>query len=279
MKQKTKLSLDDLNKGNVWTISPSELSQMIIDAKKKRDEYVEGEKHYMNIIKTVFDIQFLKREDSEKVNQLENTGFEVFSTPDENGNNAIAIRKHPIKKVTDLTLENIQHLEPWEVLDLISHNMGTGWKGLPLAIQDIIESAFFVDCTIMPEKTMRKAGGIIERRKEDGYDVLEIERGGWIEGIFMKAKPKVEKVHIDYSIDDEEDGRKKRRKHISDEDVDDYDEEMDIEEEEEEEDMDDEELKKLDGEEDEEIEDEEPDENNLQIEDIDVIDDIADEDE
>ena len=143
MKQKTKLSLDDLNKSNVWTVTPSELSQMIIDAKKKRDEFAENEKHYMNIVKTVFDIQYLKREEADKVCQLENTGYDIYSTPDENGNNAIAIRKRPIKKVTDLTLENIQHLEPWEVLDLISHNMGTGWKGLPLAIQDIIESAFF----------------------------------------------------------------------------------------------------------------------------------------
>ncbi len=276
MKQKTKMSLDDLNKSNVWTVTPGELSQMIIDAKKKRDEFVENEKHYMNIIKTVFDIQYLKREDTALVNQLENTGYEVFSTTDENGNNAIAIRKHPIKKVTDLTLENIQHLEPWEVLDLISRNMGTGWKGLPLAIQDIIESAFFVDCTIMPANMMRREGGIIDRRKEDGYEVLEIERGTWIEGIFMKLKPKVEKVHIDYSIDDEEDGRKKRRKH-KDEDEDNYDDEIEMEEEEE--DMDDEELKRLDGDDEEEIDDEEPDENNLQIEDIDAIDDIADEEE
>lgn len=276
MKQKTKLSLDDLNKSNVWTITPSELSQMIIDAKKRRDEFAENEKHYMNIVKSVFDIQYLKREEIDKMGQLENMGYDVYSTPDENGNNAIAIRKHPIKKVTDLTLENIQHLEAWEVLDLISHNMGTGWKGLPLAIQDVIESAFFVDCTIMPVKTMRKEGGIIDRRKDDGYEVLEIERGTWIEGIFMKPKPKVEKVHIDYSIDDEEDGRRRRRKHISDDEEEDFD---DIELEEEEEDMDDDELKKLDGEEEEEMEDDEPDENNLEIEDIDVIDDIADDEE
>lgn len=276
MRQRTRLSLDDLNKSNIWTITPSELSQMIIDAKKKRDEFAENEKHYMNIIRTVFDIQYLKREEANRMNQLENTGFEIFSTPDENGNNAIAIRKHPIKKVTDLTMENIIHLEPWEVLELISNNMGTGWKGLPLAIQDIIESAFFVDCTIMPAKTMRKEGGIIDRRKEDGYEVLEIERGTWIEGIFMKPKPRVEKVHIDYSINDDEDGRKKRRKDLDDEDE--YDD-MDLDVEEEDEDMDEEELKKLDGDEEDDMEDEEPDENNLRIEDIDVIADMDEEED
>lgn len=283
MKQKTKFSLDDLDKSNVWTVTPIELSQMIINARKKKDDFLANEKHYMNIIKTVFDIQYLKRDDIDKVDQLERMGYEVYSTPDADGNNAVAIRKHPIKKVTDLTMENIQHLEAWEVLDLISHNMGTGWKGLPLAIQDIIESAFFVDCTVMPELTMRKPGGIIDRRKDDGYEVLELERGGWIEGIFMKPKPKVEKVHIDYSIDDEEDGRRRRRKHQEEDLDDDFDENDDelVEEveEEEEEDMNDEELKKLDGDVEEEEEEEELDENNIQIEDIDNIDDIPDEDE
>src|SRR5574344_2375203 len=103
MKQKTKLELDDLDKSNIWSITASELSQMIINAKKKKDEFSENEKHYMNIIKTVFDIQYLKRDNVQKTSQLESMGYEVYSTPDENGNNAIALRKHPIKKVTDLT--------------------------------------------------------------------------------------------------------------------------------------------------------------------------------
>lgn len=277
MKQKTKLSLDELTKNNIWTVTSGELSQMIINAKKRREEFADNEHHYMNIIKTVFDLVYLKREDAGQVEQLERTGYEVFSTTEENGNNAIAIRKHPIKKVTDLSLENIQHLEPWEVLDLISHNMGTGWKGLPLAIQDIIESAFFVDCTIMPVKTMRKPGGIIDRRKEDGYEVLEIERGTWIEGIFMKPRPKVEKVHIDYSLDVDEEGRKKRHKNDEDDLDDELDDDLPIEEEDE--DMDDDELKKLDGDIEEDMDDEEPDESTMQIEDFDVIDDMPDDDE
>lgn len=271
MKRKTKMSLADLNKSNVWTVSPAELSQMIIDAKKKRDEFADLEKHFKNIVKTVFDIQYLKREDSALVNKLESQGFDVFSTPDENGNNAIAIRKHPIKKVTDLTLENIQHLEATEVLQLIQNNMGTGWKGLALSIQDIIEQAFFVDCTVMPEKTMHKPGGIVDRRKEDGYEVLEIVRGTWIEGVFMKPKPKVEKVHIDYSIDDEEDSRRKRQR--MDGDNDEFDEYDDIPmEEDDDEDLDDEELKKLDGnEDDEELDDDILDEDHIELEDIESL--------
>lgn len=280
MKRKTKMSLADLNKSNVWTVSPAELSQMIIDAKKKRDEFADLEKHFKNIVKTVFDIQYLKREDSALVNKLESQGFDVFSTPDENGNNAIAIRKHPIKKVTDLTLENIQHLEATEVLQLIQNNMGTGWKGLALSIQDIIEQAFFVDCTVMPEKTMHKPGGIVDRRKEDGYEVLEIVRGTWIEGVFMKPKPKVEKVHIDYSIDDEEDSRRKRqRTGDEDEDFDEYDD-LPMEEEDDE-DLDDEELKKLDGNDDDEddLDDDILDEDHIELEDIESLEAMEDDDD
>lgn len=280
MKRKTKMSLADLNKSNVWTVSPAELSQMIIDAKKKRDEFADLEKHFKNIVKTVFDIQYLKREDSALVNKLESQGFDVFSTPDENGNNAIAIRKHPIKKVTDLTLENIQHLEATEVLQLIQNNMGTGWKGLALSIQDIIEQAFFVDCTVMPEKTMHKPGGIVDRRKEDGYEVLEIVRGTWIEGVFMKPKPKVEKVHIDYSIDDEEDSRRKRqRTDDADEDFDEYDD-LPMEEEDDE-DLDDEELKKLDGndDDDDDLDDDILDEDHIELEDIENLEAMEDDDD
>ena len=280
MKRKTKMSLADLNKSNVWTVSPAELSQMIIDAKKKRDEFADLEKHFKNIVKTVFDIQYLKREDSALVNKLESQGFDVFSTPDENGNNAIAIRKHPIKKVTDLTLENIQHLEATEVLQLIQNNMGTGWKGLALSIQDIIEQVFFVDCTVMPEKTMHKPGGIVDRRKEDGYEVLEIVRGTWIEGVFMKPKPKVEKVHIDYSIDDEEDSRRKRqRTGDEDEDFDEYDD-LPMEEEDDE-DLDDEELKKLDGndDDDDDLDDDILDEDHIELEDIESLEAMEDDDD
>lgn len=209
MKKNSKMSLDSLTKGNIWTIDEAELHQMIIDA-KKHDDFAENETHYMNIIRTVFDIQYLNRDDEKKVSQLESLHYEIFSSPSEGENNAIAIRKHPIKKITDLTLENISHLEPYEVLNLIEKNMGTGWKGLPLAIQDIIESNFFVDCSVLPASTMHRAGGILEKRKDAGYDILEIDRGGWIEAVFIKSKPRVERVKYssglgtDRSVDDDD---------------------------------------------------------------------------
>ena len=96
-------------------------------------------------------------------------------------------------------------MEACEVLELIENNLGTGWKGLPLAIQDIIEAAFFVDCSVLPEYAMHRKGGIVERRKNDGYEVLELERGGWIEGIFIKEKPKIEKLKFDSGFTNNDD--------------------------------------------------------------------------
>lgn len=205
MSDKNHMTIDDLTKGNIWKVTEAELAHMLVDAKKEED-YEEMEKHYFNIIRTVFDTKIIDRRDESEVKKLESQHYEVYSFPTDGELNAIAIRKHPIKKVTDLTLENIQHLDTLEVLELIKNNMGTGWKGLSLSIQDIIESAFFIDNSTLPASTMHRIGGIIDRRKADGYDVLEIERGNWIEAIFIKAKPKVEKVHIDYRIkDDDED--------------------------------------------------------------------------
>ena len=254
------LKIEDLTKGNVWTMTESDINQMLQDG-KKQEGFADVEAHYMNIIRPVFDIVYLDRSDEEKVKQLEAEKYDIFSVPSEGENNAIAIRKHQIKKVTDLTLENIAHLLPEEVLTLIQQNLGTGWQGLPLALQDIIESAFYVDCAVMPAAAMHRKGGIIDRRKEDGYEVLEIERGGWIEGIFLKSKPKVEKVRFSSAIDDDV----KRRSRSEEEEDDDEDDELD--------ELDDDNTS------DDDDDDDVMEEENPSIEDIDAIDEVEIEDE
>ena len=50
MKEKHQMTLDELSKGNVWTVTESELASMLVEGKKEED-YAEMEKHYMNIIK------------------------------------------------------------------------------------------------------------------------------------------------------------------------------------------------------------------------------------
>ncbi len=263
MKGNSTMTLDDLTKANIWSVSESDLANMLIEGKKEED-YAEMKSHYLNIIRTVFDIQFLSRTDEQQLQKLEQQHYEIFQYPSEDEIDAVAIRKHVIKKITDLTLENIQHLDAAEVLDLIRRNMGTGWKGLSLSIQDIIESAFYVDYTQLPEATMHRAGGIIDRRKADGYDILEIVRGTWIEAIFLKAKPKVEKIKTDFSIHDDDE-----------EDNDDFDNDQDDDDDESGDDMAD---MGDDQEEDDDLDDsaDDIDSENVQFEDIEDIEDIED---
>lgn len=187
------LKIEDLTKSNVWTLTEAELSIMLHEG-KGRDGFAENETHYMNIIRPVFDVKFIDSSNIDQVQELVSQHFEIFSFSSVTDNNSIAIRKHKVQKITDLTMENIAHLLPEEILSLIENNMGTGWQGLPLSIQDIIQTAFYVDSAVLPSAVMHRKGGMIDRRRSDGYIVLEISRGSWVEAIFLKSKPVVEKV-------------------------------------------------------------------------------------
>lgn len=201
-----KLKIEDLTKRNVWAISEAELNRMLIDA-KKREGYAESERHYMNIIRPVFDVQYFDRSDEARERLLRGEHYEIFSIPAEGARNAVAIRKRRIEKVSDLTLENIAHQQAADVLKLIDKNLGTGWQGLPLPLQDVIQSAFYVDCSVMPTYALHKKGGLVARRKKDGYEVLEIPRGSWTEAIFIKAKPKLSLTAVAESREDSRDER------------------------------------------------------------------------
>ena len=80
MKERNEMILDDLTKGNIWSVTESELANMLVEGKKEED-YNEMETHYMNIIRTVFDIQYLSRNDEQQVNKLEKQGYEIFLLP------------------------------------------------------------------------------------------------------------------------------------------------------------------------------------------------------
>lgn len=249
---------DELTKSNVWTLNEADIFQ-ILNEGRKSECWAEDQPHVMNIIRPVFDVVYFDRNESSLMSEYEGKNYEIFSLGIEGGKNTLAIRKRQIKKVTDLTLENVAHLLPADVLKLIEQNMGTGWKGLSLSIQDIIESAFYVDCSVMPASALHRKGGLIERRQNDGYEVLELPRGSWIEAVFIKAKPKVEKTRYSSSFT-EPSGRNQ----------DDEDESYD----EDDEDMDETDLPDddhLDDEDEDMIDDE--DESNIKLENIDDIDD------
>lgn len=63
------------------------------------------------------------------------------------------------------------------------------------SVQDIIESGFDISTTTLPKDRLHKPGGMYDKKVNDGYEVLEITKGLWVEAIFAKAKPKVENHH------------------------------------------------------------------------------------
>ena len=128
-----------------------------------------------------------------------------------------AVKKRPIQRVTDLTYENIHHISAVKLLEVIDRNFGGGWDSLSQSIQDIIESGFDISTTTLPKDRLHKAGGMYEKKVNDGFEVLEIPKGSWVEAIFAKEKPemlkmkdtlaedKVEKRFSDDEEDDDED--------------------------------------------------------------------------
>ena len=56
-----------------------------------------------------------------------------------------------------------------------------------------------------------------EKKVEDGFEVLEVEKGGWVEAIFAKLKPEQEKIRMKFS-DDEDDETERDDENEDDED-------------------------------------------------------------
>jgi hypothetical protein len=125
-------------------------------------------------------------------------------------------------RVTDLSYENIRHISAAKLLEVIDRNFGGGWDSLSQSIQDIILSGFDISTTTLPKDRLHKKGGMYDKKVEDGFDVLEVPKGGWVEAIFAKLKPEEEKIRMKFSdMDDVDD--------VDREDGDDDDEDVEVE--------------------------------------------------
>ena len=74
-------------------------------------------------------------------------------------------------------------------MEVLERNFGGGWDSLSQSIQDIIESGFEISTTTLPKDRLHKKGGMYEKKVADGFEVLEVEKGTWVEAIFAKLKP------------------------------------------------------------------------------------------
>ena len=208
MKQQTKktFTLKTLTKGNVWEVNENDIFRML-EAGEKDADLKENMRHYIDIIKSAFEVEDVKVDKPEVIKKYEARGFKVGSLKLEDGTKIKkAIKKRPILRVTDLTYENIRHISASKLLEVIDRNFDGGWDSLSQSIKDIIESGFDISTTTLPKDRLHKAGGLYEKKVNDGFEVLEIAKGLWVEAIFAKTKPIVERPKLRF---DEEPGEEK----------------------------------------------------------------------
>jgi hypothetical protein len=207
-KESKALSLKTLTKSSVWDIQENDIFRML-SAAEKDSEFKDNLRHYASIIRSAFQIEELKEDDKPVQEKYTKLGFKVGTIKlGEDSNVVWAVKKRPIMRVTDLTYENIRHISAAKLVEVLDRNFGGGWDSLSQSIQDIIETGFDISTTTLPKDRLHKKGGMYDKKVADGYEVLEVEKGLWVEAIFAKVKPEAIKPRMkfdDHNEDEEED--------------------------------------------------------------------------
>ena len=193
------LSIKAVTKNSVWDIQENDVFRMW-EAATKDAEVKENIQHYLDIFKSAFLIEEIMDDSALIKKGYEKRGYKVMDIKfDENLKFTWAIKKRPIMRVTDLSYENIRHISAAKLLEVIDRNFGGGWDSLSQSIQDIILSGFDISTTTLPKDRLHKKGGMYDKKVEDGFDVLEVSKGGWVEAIFAKIKPEEEKIKMKFN--------------------------------------------------------------------------------
>ena len=204
--EKKALTLKTLTKSSVWDIQENDIFRLWETAEKDA-EVKDNVRHYVDIIRSAFIIEEVNTDSAMVRSKYEKLGYKVGQVKlDDEKRVGWAIRKKPIMRVTDLTYENIRHITAAKLVEVLDRNFGGGWDSLSQSIKDIIESGFDISTTTLPKDRLHKKGGMYEKKIEDGYDVLEVSKGTWVEAIFAKLKPESEKPRMKFASrrDDDE---------------------------------------------------------------------------
>lgn len=201
-------SLKSLNKSTVWDVQENDIFRMLETADKD-SELRENLRRYTDIIRSAFMIEEVKFKDHDELDLIKKKytkqGYKVSQVKvDEQLTITWAIKKRPIMRVTDLTYENIRHITAAKLMEVLDRNFGGGWDSLSQSIQDIIQSGFDISTTTLPKDRLRKPGGMYEKMLNEGFEVLEISKGLWVEAIFAKVKPLAEKPRMKFNADEED---------------------------------------------------------------------------
>ena len=206
-KEEKGLNLKTLSKSSVWDLQENDVFRLL-DTVEKDTEMRENFHHYLDIIRSAFLVEELKDDDKRVKQKYTNLDYKVGSVKTDDTKLTLAIKKRPIMRVTDLTYENIRHISAAKLVEVLDRNFGGGWDSLSQSIQDIIESGFDISTTTLPKDRLHKKGGMYDKKVADGYEVLEVEKGLWVEAIFAKVKPEAIKPRMkfdDHGESEEED--------------------------------------------------------------------------
>ena len=192
------VSLKTLTKSSVWDVQENDVVRML-DSGVKDADIRENLRHYIDLIRSAFEILDIKEDVNTVKKAYEKKGYKVFTLKIEDKKLSWGIKKKPILRVTDLTYENIRHISAAKLVEVLDRNFGGGWDSLSQSIKDIIESGFDISTTTLPANRLHKKGGMYEKKVADGYDVLEVAKGTWVEAIFAKVKPEAEKPRMKFN--------------------------------------------------------------------------------
>ncbi len=197
--EQSALSLKTITKSSIWDLQENDIFRML-ESGVKDEEILENLRHYIDIIRGAFEIVEVKEEGAAAKKSYEKQGYKVSTIKmDDQHKTTWGLRKKPIMRVTDLSYENIRHISAAKLMEVLERNFGGGWDSLSQSIQDIILSGFDISTTTLPKDRLHKKGGMYEKKVDDGYEVLEIAKGNWVEAIFAKLKPEQEKPRMKFA--------------------------------------------------------------------------------
>ena len=188
-------SVQDLNSSNIWSMTAEQIGTMW-EKERVEEDFSIVEDKLLNTIRLAFDVVHFNEDDEREARKYSNLNWVKFHHC-KHGKGCVAIRRKAITRITDLSYENVKHISAPVLLDLIDKNFGGGWDSISLALKDIIESGFDISTTQLPASRIHAPGGTLEKKVAQGYDVLEITKGTWIEAIFAKKKDPVEKLKLE----------------------------------------------------------------------------------
>jgi hypothetical protein len=220
MKQEALIeSILDLNSTNVWNLTEQDIKKAW-DEEKSEGSFATSEDKLLNIIRLSFDVVHYNPSDPREKAKYENGEWVTFQHCNEK-KGWVAVRKKYITRLSDLSYENIRHITAATLLELIDRNFGGGWDSIALSMKGIILSSFDISTTTLPASRIHAPGGTLERKVAQGFEVLEIAKGTWVEAIFAKKKEPLAKIRLNEDKYDEEGNlRKSSSKMMMDDDED-----------------------------------------------------------